>query len=729
MLKLLITIAMLALSLLGNERVEVYATSIDTKDNILSAEGEVVVVYQDYYLSAKKALYDKNSGELELFENIHATQGENVRFLGEYAKLNIAQKERTFEPFYMLEQSADVWLSGTKGRSKESDIDVNSGMMSGCDPNNPLWKMEFTSSDYNTDSMWLNLYNARIYIYDIPVFYTPYFGYSLNTKRRTGILPPMMGLSNKEGFYYEQSLYIAEQNWWDLELKPQLRTNRGSGLYSTFRFVDSEISKGSLSSGFFREKEDYYLENSLRNQKHYGFNFLYENSDVIDQWFNTNFKGQSGLYMDIVNMNDVDYINLSANDTTKNSTATQLLSRINLFYNTDNNYFGTYFKHYKDLTLDSNEKTLQNLPSIHYHSYLDTLLNNHLLYSMDIKSNNYYRSVGKSATQTDLNIPLSLQTSLFDEHMNIAYKTNIYAQHTDFKGKEDSSNAAVFNDKYSSGLFARNYHALSLSSQLTRAYDEFTHVIDFGTQYQVAGMEFENGYYDEQKDYCSKGTNMFDPICEFYNIEDIKENLQIYFSHYLYDILGRQKLYHKLSLNTIYEERGGQENELENELDYQVFNNINYYNNMFYNYEEGGFSKNFNKISYTDDSFNIGLSHMYKNTFLQKSANFLPVTSYMTSSIGYKYDKYYSYVFKHNYDLERKDKKGFEVGFLYQKKCWDFGLTYLENNRPILSKGGLSDSIYDRYVYITIRLKPIMKSEGSLSGFVYRLPDKAEEKR
>lgn len=56
----------------------------------------------------------------------------------------------------------------------------------------------------------------------------------------------MVGFSEKEGFYYEQALFIAEQNWWDLELKPQIRTNRGSGLYSTFRFVDSKTSKALL---------------------------------------------------------------------------------------------------------------------------------------------------------------------------------------------------------------------------------------------------------------------------------------------------------------------------------------------------------------------------------------------------------------------------------------------------------------------------------------------------
>ncbi|MGE4419957.1 MAG: LPS-assembly protein LptD [Sulfurimonas sp.] len=722
MFKLLLLLTIFATGIIGNDKVEVYATSMDTKENIITADGEVVVIYQDYYLRAKKAVYDRNNAELELFGNIRANKGESVKFLGEYAKLNIANKERTFKPFYMQEQTADVWISGEGSYANDTQVDVETGVTSGCDPNNPIWKMEFTSSDYNTDTMWLNLYNARIYIYDIPVFYTPYFGYSLDTKRRSGLLPPMVGLSSKEGLYYEQALYIAEQNWWDLEVKPQVRTNRGYGLYTTLRFIDSKVSKGTFSAGYFKEKEKYFLENELANKKHYGFDFLYENSDVINEWFGTSFEGQSALYADIVNMNDVDYINLSTNDTTKNATATQLLSRVNLFYNTDEDYFGAYFKHYKNLTLDSNKETLQNLPALHYHSYLDTLLDDHFLYSLDIKSNNYYREVGKSAVQTDINIPLAFQKSFFDETLNLSYEASLYAQHTGFKGEEKTPST----NNYESGIYARNYHNLSFSTQLTRAYEEVTHVVDFGAKYQVAGLEYENGYYDEQKDYCSVKANQSQPICEFYNIMEIEENLQLYFSHYLYDISGNQILYHRLAQNISYKDIGGGAGELENELDYQITDSINFYNNMFYNYDENAFSKNFNKVSYNTENLNVGLSHMYKDSFLVPTATYTPITSYMTSSIGYKYDKHYSYHFRLDYDLERSEKKSFEAGFLYKKRCWDFGLTYVENNRPILNQNGLSDSVYDRFIYLVIRLKPIMKDQGRLSGFVYRLPDKSE---
>lgn len=713
MLKFLLPFLVLTTFLLADEKVELYATKMDVKDNIVTASGEIIVIYQDYHLSAKKAVYDRDSGELELFDNVRASQGENVKLLGNYARLNIAKKEKEFKPFYMAEETSRVWLSGTEGYLKDRDLNIKSGSMSGCDPNNPLWRMDFSSSDYNMDTKWLNLYNTRIYLYDIPVFYTPYFGYPLDTTRRTGLLSPMFGISNRDGFYYEQSLYVAEQNWWDLELTPQVRTSRGEGLYSTFRFVDTSTSKGTLNFGYFKEKSQYFIENNLANQSHYGFKFNYINSDFINQWFGAKLEGQSGLYADIVNMNDVEYLNLSTNDTTKTSTATQLLSRINLFYNTDSDYIGTYFKYYKDLTLSSNETTLQNLPALQYHRYLDTLFENHFLYNFDIKSNDYYRQVGKSAVQTDINIPLSFQTSLFDEHLNISYKPYIYAQQTTFKGQEEVQTT----DEYNNGFFARNYHSFTISSQLTRAFDTVTHSIDFGATYTTAGSEFRNGYYKEQKNQCSLAENKALPICEFYNITEVKENLQLYYSQYFYGAEGKQIIYHRLAQNI----SNGGAGELENELDYQITTNLNFYNDMFYNYDESDFSKNFNKITYKSGDFDIGLSHMRRNIIST------PKISYVTSSLSYRYNKHYTYSFKYDYDLELDRKKGIDFGFLYKKRCWDFGIRYVENNRPTLNKDGVADSINDRYIYITVALKPIMPTGNKASGFAYKLPETQKE--
>jgi len=128
------------------QKIEIYATTMESKDNIVKVYGEVIVVYKDYFLSANRAVYNRESGDLELFGNIRANQGKDYKLLGDYAKLNIAKKERIFKPFFMLEKKSKVWISADEGYALDKDFSIESGVLSGCDPNNPLWKMQFTSS-------------------------------------------------------------------------------------------------------------------------------------------------------------------------------------------------------------------------------------------------------------------------------------------------------------------------------------------------------------------------------------------------------------------------------------------------------------------------------------------------------------------------------------------------------------------------------------------------------
>lgn len=717
MAKLFFLFLLLLSFVYGNDEIEIYATKMTSQGSVVNVTGGVTVVYKDYFLNAKEAKFNRHTNELELFGNIRATYKSNYKLLGNYAKLNIGTKERTFRPFFMLEKESNVWISGDEGCAKEQNIDISSGVISGCNPNKPLWKMEFSSSDYNSDSMWLNLYNARIYIYDIPVFYTPYFGYSLDTKRRTGLLTPALGLSDKEGFFYEQPIYIAEQNWWDLELKPQIRTNRGYGGYSTFRFIDSATSHGELTSGYFKEKKSYYLSEDLAHQTHYGFNFSYDNRDFLNQWITDSLEGQSGLYIDINNMNDVDYINIAQNDTTKNTTATQVLSRMNIFYNTDDNYIATYFKYYKDLTKQDNRDTLQKIPTLHYHYYIDTLFDDIVLYNLDLQSNNISRDTNQSVIQTNLDLPITFQTSLFDDYLNLSYTSKVYGQHSSFRGKQIPS---LY--QYRNGFFVRNYNVIEASTQLTKAFDTFTHVIGFGTTYTLGGSEIRNGFYDDTKDFCSDLNNINDARCEFYNLSSVDEALAFNFTQYFYDENNKEFLYHKLSQTINDINRDAKTGELENELDYTINDNLHFYNDMFFNFDEKSFSKIFNKVTYDNGKFNLSFSHLYKDTFLTATASSSPYTSYITSSVGYTYDSHYSYHARWDYDLEANLKKNAEIGFMYKKRCWDFGLRYLENNRPVLTQNS-SSSIYDRYIYFTIVLKPLMKSGGGSSEFGSRLPD------
>ena len=732
MLKLIVLFLALTFTAYAQDKVEIYSSTMSTKGDLVEASDGVTVVYKTYFLTAQSAKYDKSSGDLELFDNIVVNNNGKSKILGSYAKLNIAKKEKYFKPFYMLDQDSKVWISADEGISADKEVEIKSGITSGCDPINPLWTMDFSSSEYNTDSKWLNLYNARIYFYDIPIFYTPYFGYSLDTTRRTGLLKPSFGVSSTEGFFYQQPIYVAEQDWWDLELDPQVRTNRGSGVYSTLRFVDSHSSHGEFKTGYFKERNGYFQKNNLVNDSHFGFNFNYQNSDVINQWFSTDLQGQSGLYVDLNHMNDVDYINLASNQSINQSTATQVLSRVNMFYNTDDHYVGAYFKYYQDLTLESNEGTPQKLPTVQYHSYLDTWLDDHVLYFLDVKSNNIQRETDKKVLQTDINVPVMLQTDLFDEFLNLSYTANMYAQHSKFTGKEQDPSIGT---KYDNGYILKNYHTFSASTQLTQAFEKVTHVVGLGISYNQNGFESKTGFYEDNKIFCQNSVNRDSPRCEFFNITDVDNAAQLDFTQYLYDKSANQILYHRLSQNISYNNRYGDLNasnkygDLENELDVKITDSLSYYNNTFYNFDQGLFAMAINRISYHDYGLNVAFSHLYRDTFINPSTtdvtdpSYVPrYASYMTSSVEYDYSKHYSFNALYNYDIELRKKKSAEIGFLYKKRCWEFGLKYAENNRPILTAAGEAQSVYDKYLYFTIILKPFMQASSNSSAFAYKFP-------
>ena len=720
MLKFLLLFFIFFLSCVNaDDKVAIYATTLSSKNGMIEASGGVSVSYKDYLLTAKRAIYNRKTGDLELYDNIRIDNKGKYKILGNYAKLNIAKKEKSFQPFYMLDNTSQVWMSANKGESKDENIKISSGVVSGCNPVDPLWTMEFSSSDYNTQTKWVNLYNTRLYIYDIPLFYTPYFGYSLDTTRRTGLLTPDLGLSSSEGFYFQQPLYIAEQNWWDLELLPQVRTNRGVGIYENFRFVDSPTSGGEFRAGYFKEKDAYFQENNLLNQSHFGFNFKYKNSDFLNQWFHENYEGQSGIYVDLNHMNDVDYINLSSNDTIRQTTATQILSRVNLFYNTNENYFGTYLKYYEDLTLPSNDETLQKIPTLHYHHYLKTLLKNHLLYSLDVQGNNIYRKKGEKVIQTDINLPITLQTSLFDEYLNLSYQANLYLEHSSFSGTPIIPSE---NSVYKTGYFARNYHTLDASTQLTKRYEKYTHVIGLAMSYNQSSWETKSGYYKNVDDYCSKSENRSDARCEFYNLGDIENSANLTLTQYLYDDQQQEIFYQRFLQRILYSDAKQKYGELEHELDYRVTSYLSLYNNMLYNYTKHRFSKIFNKINLQKYGVTFSASHLFGDDFSPKTETHERYTSYLTTSLNYRYSSHYSYSLTYNYDLQREEKKSASIAFMYQKRCWNFGLKYTENNRPVLTNGSSDkSSMYDRYLFFTIVLKPIMKPNANNSVFSYKL--------
>ncbi len=716
MYKFFYLLLLVSISLIAADKVQIYASKIGGGKTLVRANGDVVVLYKDYILNSDDAIYNRQDKILQLFGHVKVSKGSNYQLLGNYAKLNLANKEKEFMPLYLLDQKSELWMSAKKGKLKNNKLHIKTGMLSGCNPVDPLWKIAFSSSSYNDKTKWMNLFNARLYLYNIPIFYTPYFGYSLSKKRRSGLLIPSFGVSSDEGFYYQQPIYIAVSNWWDMEFRPQIRTLRGQGLYGTFRFVDSAHSRGEFTTGYFQEKNSYAAAHNLAHKSHYGYHLHYTNSDFINSWLNSDLSGQSGLYADIDWMNDVNFINLANNNTFKTVTSNQILSQVNMFYNTNKNYYGAYFRYYLDLSKANNSSTLQNLPTLQYHHYLSSFLKNHVLYDVDLQNNTLYRQLGKNAQQTTLSVPLTLQTSLFDNYLNLSYTSHFYAQHISFSSATNPASSAN-RDIYQTGKLYGQYNVFDINTALTKAYKKVTHTITVGASYTQKGANSSDGFYKTVQNECS--TNPASANCLFYNVNNIVNALQFNITQYFFNEESKQFLYDRTSQQVTYNHGTQTLGNLENEINYNVTNSLNIYNDTFYNHTKSAIAKSLSTIGYHKSKISLALSYLYNNSFLNTPGT-TQYTKYFTSSFTYIYNNHYRYFTSFNYDLEAGRKKSASIGFLYSKRCWDFGLSYVENTQPTLTANGQAQNIDSRYILFTIVLKPIGGSQ-----FNYRIPQAA----
>ena len=695
--------------LLGEERVELIGTVVDANGSVATAVGDPVVLYQDQILSADELTYDRNTSIIEAKGNVNVFKAKQYHMLSDYSRVDLINETRYSKPYYMVDQTSGTWISTDEAQACKNEIDLASGSVSGCDSVDPLWKIRFSSADYDTEDMWVNLYNARLHVNDVPLFYLPYFGYPTDRTRRTGLLIPSFGLSNSEGFYYQQPIYFAPQNWWDAEFRPQIRTSRGSGMYTDFRFVDTASSQGSLRLGYFKEQAQYAKENDLANNKHYGYDVNYRHSAPLREWFDLKLEGESGLYADGSWMNDVDYLNLQQSDETQNVTANQVLSRINAYYSSEDNYFGTYLKHYQYLDQESNDQTIQTLPSFQYHRYLESFLNNHLLISGDAIATHFYRPDGKRALQGDFTLPVTFQSALFDEYLDFSYTATAFSNVIGFYGNPKSDDTT----NYEQGLYAQLDHTLSLSSTLVRPYESLTHVISPIVSYTEAGNRYYNGYYETYHENGDCAVGSTNPACEYYSLNEPSDTLSFGVNNYLFEG-GKQFFVDRLSQNFRYDDQGSYYGELQNELEWEISSAISYYNQTAYNHDRNRITKEQNTLRYNDGIVTAGVSHYYTDELRYDSAlshNVTEYASYWTADAAYQYNRNYRFFGILAYDYREDLMKRSEIGFLYTQRCLDFGIRYVQNRRPILTNTTGNDSVDDSYIFITLILKPIGGSE------------------
>ena len=682
---------------LNTERLQLVAKDVDTKNNIITATGDVVAYSPTYYLSSDKMIYDKDKEILELFDNVLIIKDNKIQTQSNYAFVDMKNDIINQDPVFLMDNTSNIW-SNSKEANKDKDvITLENSILSSCDCIDPIWSIRSSSSDYDTEAMWMNTYNPRLYVKNVPVFYLPYFGFPTDTTRRTGLLLPTMGYSSSEGFLYSQPIFIAPADDYDIELIPQIRTQRGYGSYANFRYADSPDSMLNVKTGYFKEFDNYRSKEQLENSEHYGLDIDYERKNI----FAKNKEHQDGVFTSIRYLNDIEYITLKEEDDNL-WTDKKVESKVNYFYNTPEYYGGVYGKYYVDASQKTNDNTLQELPQIQLHSYNKELFLENLIYSIDTKAQNFTRKEGLNAKIYDINVPISYTKNILDDYMYVGVENRTILTQYDY------SNSLYNNLRYEDGTLIQNRTSFIVGTDLLKPYSDYIHTLNLNASYDIPENLRKDG--------------------DLYNIT-VKENQPLKYNELsVFPTLQEQKTI-KLSLNqSIYDKDNLKQfinhkmsqSILYNSFDEPKFQDLDNYvkinhdygslsGKVVYNMDdnkvvEGSFD---NSLSYENLTFSAGYYYTKKtnNEFNTRD----DLESYRLST-SYKLAKDYSIKYYENYDLQEKTRNRQGIGLNIDDSCWNLDLL-LEKEITPRSRYVESTRSYDSHeqtiVYAVLMLKPI----------------------
>lgn len=130
--------------------------------------------------------------------------------------------------------------SGTANQVEQhsaSTYQLNSADYSTCPIDHRAWDIAADSITLNRKTGKGVAHDAVLHAGGVPVFYFPYWSFSLDKQRQSGFLLPSFGSSSTGGLEYAQPFYWNIAPDMDATVGPHLFTRRGLGLDAEFRYL------------------------------------------------------------------------------------------------------------------------------------------------------------------------------------------------------------------------------------------------------------------------------------------------------------------------------------------------------------------------------------------------------------------------------------------------------------------------------------------------------------
>jgi len=392
--------------------------------NIYTATGDVRISKDEKTLSAESVIFNHNTMDAASKGNVLLTVGDDT-LSGDKININLNTGIGAIYNGRIFIEKKHFFIKGDKIlKTGENTYSIGKGSLTACDGEIPAWQI--TGEDLNiTLEGYGSVKHAALWAKKMPVLYVPYFIFPVKIKRQSGLLPPQIGYSDRNGFEYIQPYYWAVNQSFDATFYYHHIQERGEMGGLEYRYTFSPQSKGTLMINSLNDrKTDDGTGNSGKSWGYTDDTYLRKNTDRY--WFRAKldqalpFSVKAKMDIDVVS--DQDYLREFSDgytgydktktyfddefgrdiddddDPVRENSLTLAKSWSQYSLNAEVKWYDDVIKRRQEDT----DETLQQLPSVMFNALKQPLITSPFFINMDSEYVNFFRKDGDTGQRMDV---------------------------------------------------------------------------------------------------------------------------------------------------------------------------------------------------------------------------------------------------------------------------------------------------------------------------------------
>ena len=160
-----------------------------------------------------------------------------------------------------------AWGQASEFRQDQPKIiKLSDASYSTCPPTSVAWQLKAKHIELNKNTGRGTANHARLLVRGVPVLYTPYFNFPIDSRRQTGFLPPTFG--SKSGGYVRTPYYVNLAPNYDTTITPAVLTQRGVQMADQFRYL-TPVNEGNFNVAILPNDREFKAFQQT-SEGHYG---------------------------------------------------------------------------------------------------------------------------------------------------------------------------------------------------------------------------------------------------------------------------------------------------------------------------------------------------------------------------------------------------------------------------------------------------------------------------